>query len=94
MARHGFHHAEIAGELTARRVVFDHHHDPVGQESPVQHGEHGAGHIVSAALGLLGLLIAFTFAMAADRYEARRHLVMEEANAIASASLASEAPAA
>lgn len=42
----------------------------------------GAGHIVSAALGLLGLLIAFTFAMSADRYETRRHLVVEEANAI------------
>jgi hypothetical protein len=45
--------------------------------------ETGAGHIVSAALALLGLLIAFTFAMAADRYETRRQLVMNEANAIA-----------
>ena len=44
--------------------------------------ETGAGHIVSAALALLGLLIAFTFAMAADRYETRRHLVMQEANAL------------
>lgn len=44
--------------------------------------ETGGGHIVTATLGLLGLLIAFTFAMATDRYETRRHLVMEEANAI------------
>lgn len=42
----------------------------------------GAGHIVSAALALLGLLIGFTFAMAAERYETRRALVVGEANAI------------
>jgi hypothetical protein len=42
----------------------------------------GAGQIVAAALALLGLLIGFTFAMAADRYETRRQLVVEEANAI------------
>ena len=42
----------------------------------------GAGHIISAALGLLGLLIGFTFAMAGERYEARREMVVEESNAI------------
>ncbi len=42
----------------------------------------GAGYIVSAALALLGLLIGFTFAMAAERYETRRQLVVDEANAI------------
>ena len=42
----------------------------------------GAGHLLSAALALLGLLIAFTFSMASDRYEARRALVLEEANAL------------
>ncbi|WP_199225345.1 hypothetical protein, partial [Caulobacter sp. HMWF025] len=31
----------------------------------------GAGHLLSAALALLGLLIAFTFSMAASRYEDR-----------------------
>jgi hypothetical protein len=41
-----------------------------------------AGHLLSAALALLGLLIAFTFSMAADRYEARRTLVVQEANAL------------
>ena len=45
-------------------------------------GSEGASHIVGAAIGLLGLLIGFTFAMSAERYEARRHLVVEEANAI------------
>ncbi len=42
----------------------------------------GAGHLLSAALALLGLLIAFTFSMAASRYEDRRALVLAEANAL------------
>ena len=45
-------------------------------------GDEAAGFILSSALALLGLLIAFTFSMAAERFEARRHLMMEQANAI------------
>lgn len=40
------------------------------------------GYIVSAVLGLLALLMGFTFSLAVDRFEARRVLVLEEANAI------------
>lgn len=40
------------------------------------------GYIVSAVLGLLALLLGFTFSLAVDRFETRRHLVLEEANAI------------
>jgi hypothetical protein len=40
------------------------------------------GTLAAAALGLLALLIAFSFSMAESRYDARRHLVLEEANAI------------
>lgn len=40
------------------------------------------GYIVSAVLALLGLLIGFTFSLVLDRYEARRLLVIEDANAI------------
>jgi hypothetical protein len=40
------------------------------------------GFIVSAVLGLLALLIGFTFSLAVDRFDARRLLVVEEANAI------------
>lgn len=40
------------------------------------------GYIVGSVLTLLGLLIGFTFAMAVDRYEARRLLVLDDANAI------------
>jgi hypothetical protein len=40
--------------------------------------------LASAALGLLALLIAFSFSMALSRYERRRDMVLEEANAIGS----------
>jgi hypothetical protein len=40
------------------------------------------GYIVQAVLGLLALLMAFTYSLAIDRFEMRRALVVEEANAI------------
>jgi hypothetical protein len=40
------------------------------------------GAIQGAVLGLLGLLLGFTFAMAVERYETRRGLVVQEANAL------------
>jgi len=40
------------------------------------------GGVRGAALGLLGLLLGFTFAMAVGRYETRRDLVLKEANAV------------
>jgi Protein of unknown function (DUF4239) len=40
--------------------------------------------VVAAVLGLLALLIAFSFSMAEARYDKRRDLVLEEANAISS----------
>jgi hypothetical protein len=40
------------------------------------------GYLLSSALGLLGLLLAFTFSMVINRYESRRELVTREANAI------------
>jgi len=40
------------------------------------------GAIQGAVLGLLGLLLGFTFAMAVERFETRRGLVLHEANAI------------
>jgi hypothetical protein len=44
--------------------------------------DEAVGFLLSAALALLGLLIAFTFSMAAQRFDARRHMLMEEANAV------------
>lgn len=43
--------------------------------------------IQSALLGLLALLIGFTFSIAVSRYDVRRGLVLEEANAIGTAAL-------
>jgi hypothetical protein len=40
------------------------------------------GAIVAATLGLLAFILAFTFGMAASRFDARRQIVVEEANNI------------
>ncbi len=48
-------------------------------------GRAGLGAVEGAVFGLLGLLIAFTFSGAASRFDARRQLVVQEANAIGTA---------
>ncbi|HEX5045727.1 MAG TPA: DUF4239 domain-containing protein [Gammaproteobacteria bacterium] len=47
----------------------------------------GAASAEAAVFALLGLLIAFTFSGAASRFESRRHLIGDEANAIGTAYL-------
>ena len=47
----------------------------------------GAGVVDGAVFALLGLLIAFTFSGAASRFEDRRKLIVDEANAIGTAYL-------
>ena len=47
----------------------------------------GVGAAEGAVFGLLGLIIAFTFSGAGSRFEDRRHLITEEANAIGTAYL-------
>ncbi len=42
------------------------------------------GTLTGAALGLLALLLAFSFSIALSRFDARREVVLEEANAIGS----------
>ncbi|WP_425619217.1 hypothetical protein NA78x_002955 [Anatilimnocola sp. NA78] len=51
--------------------------------------EHAAtvGAIVASILGLLALMLGFTFSFAASRFDARREAVLEEANAIGAAFL-------
>lgn len=51
-------------------------HDPARYETSDER------FILQAALGLLALLVAFTFSVALDRYQTRRDLVVAEANAI------------
>jgi hypothetical protein len=40
------------------------------------------GAMVASILGLLAFMLAFTFSLAASRFDARRQIVIEEANAI------------
>lgn len=53
----------------------------------VDERDEASGHLISSALALLGLLIGFTFAMAIDRFDDRRHTVVAEANAISTSYL-------
>lgn len=54
--------------------------DPEGAHS-------GTGAVEGAVFALLGLLVAFTFSGALGRFDARRQLIVEEANAIGTAYL-------
>lgn len=52
---------------------------------PVQWGhlsEAQTGYVVAAVYTLLGLLVGFTFSIAVERYQLRRELVVQDANAI------------
>ena len=48
------------------------------------------GAVVGAELGLLAFLLAFSFGIVTARFDARRHMVLDEANAIGTAFLRSE----
>src|ERR1044072_2223445 len=47
-----------------------------------QEKEAPVGAMVGATLGLLAFILAFTFGLAAGRFDTRRQLVLDEANAI------------
>jgi hypothetical protein len=62
----------------------------VGARRLARYGEGAAAGVAAvdgAVFALLGLLLAFTFSGAASRFDARRHLVVEEANDIGTAYL-------
>ena len=56
-----------------------------GEESEASVAQEG--YLLGGVVGLLGLLLAFSFGMVLNRYEERRELVMLEANAIGTAYL-------
>jgi hypothetical protein len=58
-----------------RLGLWRHHYIKDEKEQPV-------GAMVASILGLLALVLAFTFSLAASRFDARRMGVLEEANAI------------
>ena len=67
---------ELGRRIGGRRLA----QDPEGARA-------GVGAVEGATYGLLGLLIAFTFSGAAARFDARRQLMVEEANDIGTAYL-------
>jgi hypothetical protein len=56
-----------------------------GRTRPRSDADDGAGTEIGGLLALLGLLLAFTFGMAGSRYETRKELLLDEANAIGTA---------
>jgi hypothetical protein len=69
--------------LVATEVGFriGHRHSPEKRKAHL--GQSGT--LQGALLGVLGLLLGFTFAMAVGRYDTRRQLALDEANAIGTA---------
>jgi hypothetical protein len=65
---------EVGRRVGARRLA----QDPEGART-------GISAVEGSLFGLLGLLIAFTFSGANSRFDARRHLITEEANDIGTA---------
>ena len=57
----------------------------LGRQARGKGGAVGVGTIDAALFALLGLLIAFTFSGAATRFEGRRDLIRDEANAVGTA---------
>src|SRR5512135_2757213 len=62
-------------ECGFRLGQFRHQRSELEDKPPV-------GEMVGATLALLAFMLAFTFGMAASRFEVRRGLVIDEANAI------------
>jgi hypothetical protein len=56
-----------------------------GSKRNPERGFEGVGAIEAAIFSLLGLLLAFSFSGATARFDARRQLIVQEANAIATA---------
>jgi len=72
----------VVGRRLGERRLAD---DPEGARS-------GIGAVEGAIFGLVGLLIAFTFSGAANRFDERRALVVQETNAIGTAYLRVDLP--
>jgi hypothetical protein len=64
----------VEGGAALAGIVLRHKHEKE-PEAPL-------GSLVGSVLGLLAFILAFTFGMTASRFDARRQLVLDEANAI------------
>jgi hypothetical protein len=69
--------AMLAGLIAAHELGYRFAHGAPGEDRVEQRG-----YLVSSALALLGLLMAFTFSAAQDRFSLRQQMLVDEANAI------------
>ena len=74
----------LGGGLLAATLVAAEFGILIGRRASKLGADTDASGIATACLGLLALLIAFTYSMAVARYDLRRQVVLEEANAIGS----------
>ena len=56
----------------------------------VEYADAPIGSVVGAMLGLLAFILAFTFGIVTSRFEARKELLLEDVNAIATATMRSD----
>jgi len=75
----------FSGTLGCLELGYRWGHRSIAKESELAH--EGIGAIEAAVFALLGLLLGFSFAGATSRLDARRQLIVEEANAIGTAYL-------
>ncbi len=71
----------LCSEIGLNLGRFNNRHIPIADRKSLGGGATGA------VAGLLAFMLAFTFSSAASRFQDRRHLVVEEANAIGTAYL-------
>jgi len=84
----GFYAPLFAASLLLGTLVFLELGRRFGLRQMALHGEKahaGHGAVEGAVFALLGLLIAFSFSGAMSRFDARRHLIVDESNAIGTA---------
>ena len=77
----------VAGGLFLALLVFIEIGYRIGRRKRHEKEAAGTGAVEAAIFALLGLLIAFTFSGAAERFDHRRTLIVDEANAIGTAYL-------
>ena len=75
------------GLIAARELGGWIHRRTRGSSGPREDEESDKGLILSGLLGLLALLIGFTFSLSLNRYDVRRAIVVEEANTIGTAEM-------
>lgn len=76
--------------MLAARELGDQLRRHVARSDSHTGAERDDGYVMSAVMGLLALLIGFTFSLALQRHDARREAVVIEANAIGTAFLRAE----